>query len=101
MATMPEVIAAEPPLHGGGASTTRIADWTALHALTADEVARLESVLSDYPTAEIDAELDEELRCIFNARKLATMPELSRADIARARDAFRSGRTPFTPQDVD
>ena len=93
MATVPEVIAT--------VSTTRIADWTALHLLTAEEVARLESVLVDYPPDEVAGELDEELRCIFGARKLATMPELSRADIARARDAFRSGRTPFKPQDVD
>ena len=93
MATMPEVIATS--------STTRIADWTALHGLTADEVARLESVLVDYPSEEVAPELDEELRCIFGARKLAMMPELSRADIARVQDAVRSGRTPFKPQDVD
>ncbi len=93
MAALPDLIAC--------VSTTRIADWTALHVLTAEEVARLESVLVDYPPDDVAAELDEELRCIFGARKLAERPELSRADIARARDAFRSGRTPFTPQDVD
>ena len=93
MATVPEVIAT--------VSTTRIADWTTLHILTAEEVARLESVLVDYPPDEVAAELDEELRCIFGARRLAERPELSRADIARAREAFRSGRTPFTPQNVD
>ena len=82
-------------------STTRIADWTALHGLTAEEVARLESVLVDYPPDEVAAELDEELRCIFGARKLAAMPKMSTEEFLAAGRAFESGRTPFKVQDVD
>jgi hypothetical protein len=82
-------------------STTRIADWTALHSLTSEEVTRLESVLTDYPPEEIAAELDEELRCIFGARKLAGMPKMSTEDFVAAGRAFKSGLTPFALQDVD
>ena len=88
-------------MQGGGNSTTRIADWTAIHSLTADEVARLESVLSDYLTAEIDAELEEELRCVLAARRLATRPKMTTEEFLAAGRAFESGLTPFTVQDVD
>ena len=101
MAAIPDAPSAAPALQGGGASTTKIADWTSEYGLTAEEVARLESVLSDYPADEVASELDEELRCVFGARKLATMPELTWEEIEDARRAFASGRTGFTPQDVD
>ncbi len=99
MATIQELIANEPT--AGFAYQNRIADWTSIHKLTADEVARLESVLVDYSPDEVAAELDEELRCVFGARKLATMPELTTEDYLAAAQAFESGRTPFKAQDVD
>jgi len=80
---------------------TQIAQWSASHNLTEAEVARLNTVLVDYAPDEVAAELGEELRCILAARKLATMPELTAAEIERARTAFESGQTPFVPQDVD
>lgn len=99
MTTVQETIVPEPV--PGVAPGTRIADWTAQHGLTADEVARLEAVLVDYPPDGVAAELEEELRCVFGARKLATMTQLTTEDFLAAGQAFDSGRTPFKAQDVD
>ena len=101
MAAIPDAVAAGPASQGDGISTTKIADWTSEYGLTADEVARLESVLSDYPADEVASELEEELRCVFGARKLATMPEMSTEDFLAVGRRFKAGLTPFTPQDVD
>ena len=99
MATVQELTAPESAM--GFASRSRIADWTSIHKLTADEEARLEAVLVDYPPDEVAAELEEELRCVFGARKLATMPHMSTEDFLAAARAFDTGRTPFKAQDVD
>jgi hypothetical protein len=79
----------------------RIANWSIRHDLTPDEILRLKAVLTDYPPDTTASELLEELRCILAARKLATMPELTTADVDRARFAFESGLVPFVRQDVD
>lgn len=78
-----------------------IAVWNQIHRFSPEETARLESVLKDYPPADVARELDEELRCVLAARKLAEMPPLTKEIVDRARAAFESGRVPFVPQDVD
>lgn len=78
-----------------------IGNWSQAHRLTATEIDRLKSVLTDYPASEVESELSEELRCILAARVLAEMPPLACEDVDRARAAFESGRVPFVPQDVD
>ena len=77
-----------------------IMKWQAERGLSRAEVARLESVLTAYPTDEIRAELAEELRWIMGERKLATFAPLTVEDVRQARHAVESGLTPFTVPDV-
>jgi hypothetical protein len=83
------------------ANAAQITLWSTTYKLTTDEIARLNSVLVAYAPDEVAAELNEELRCIIAARKLAIMPDLTAIEIERARAAFESGQTPFVPQDAD
>lgn len=79
----------------------RIGNYAAMYNLTVEETERLRSVLNDYPPADVENELGQELRCIMAARKLAATPQLTSNDMQSARAAFASGRVPFVAQDVD
>jgi hypothetical protein len=89
------------PTSEEGRHISQIARWTETYKLTLDEVYRLKAVLVDYPPAECDGELVEELRCIMAARKLSTMPELTAEEVDRAKFAFETGLMPFIRQQVD
>ena len=77
-----------------------IMKWQAERSLTPAEVARLKSVLTDYPADQVRAELAEELRWIMGERKLATVTPLTVEDVRQARRAVEAGLTPFVVPDV-
>ena len=77
-----------------------IATWRLERDLTPAEVARLESVLTEYPADEVRGELAEELRWIMGERKLATVTPLTVEDVRQARHAVEAGLTPFVVPDV-
>ena len=55
------------------------------HSLTPHEIERLNWVLSTFAVEEHDSEIAAELKDILAARKLATMPKLTSAEIKRAK----------------
>ena len=77
-----------------------IAKWQAERSLTSAEVARLRSVLTEYPADQVRAELAEELRWIMGERKLATVAPLTVEDVRQASRAVEAGLTPFVVPDV-
>lgn len=79
----------------------QISHWSSIYNLTPVEIERLKAVLVDYPPDSFATEMEEELRCIMAARKLAVVPALTQAEVDRARKAFESGSMPFVRQDVD
>ncbi len=84
----------------GNPQLALIAQWQAERSLSSAEVARLESVLTDYPADQVRAELAEELRWIMGERKLATVTPLTVEDVRQARRAVEAGLTPFVVPDV-
>lgn len=90
-----ELLSPETPSH-----LALIATWQVERSLSQVEVARLQSVLIDYPADEVRAELAEELRWILGERELATVTPLTVGDVRQARHAVESGLTPFVIQDT-
>lgn len=66
------------------------------HSLSTNEIERLDWVLSTFEVDEHDSEIAAELKDILAARKLATMPRLTSAQIQRAKaKAIEMGLTDF------
>jgi hypothetical protein len=74
----------------------RIAQIIEEYSLSTNEIERLDWVLSTFEVNEHDSEIAAELKDILAARKLASMPKLTSAEIKRAKaKAIEMGLTDF------
>ena len=80
---------------------SRIRDYQCRYALTPEEQAMLDDVVTYYEPEEIENELKEAIRWIMGARKYNNTKPLSLETIDRARELVEAGLTPFVPQHVD
>ena len=78
-------------------SELRVAQLIKDHSLSKNEVERLDWVLTAFAVDEHDREIAAELKNILAARKLASMPKLTTAEIKRAKaNAIEKGLTDIT-----
>lgn len=79
---------------------TKIYSWARTYSLTASDLERLTSVLSDFDPDQQDGELSYELNSIIAERKLEALGPLTFEEIERAEKAFSSGKIKFEYQEV-